>query len=139
MEHDASRVMDQWKKALEDAWRDMPKRFRTERTARRTLQCCLYAQATAMGYKAVADFLPPRVADRPVDLIVLDDKEAILFAVCLDSVITLAAVKSLDSFDAGNKIIFTMSSLEKKVQESRFFLKGEIVHHHLQRDGGAGV
>ncbi|GEM_PF-287242 len=138
MEKDASQVMEQWKRELEAAWRDMPKKFRTEKTARRTLQCCLYARAASMGYKVVADYMPPRVADRPVDVVVLDDRDSILFAVCLDSMVTLAAVKSLDSFEARHKVIYTMSPMEKKVRESRFFLKPDIVHHHLQRNGGDG-
>jgi hypothetical protein len=44
----------------------------------------------------------------------------------------LAAVKSLGSFAAVNKVIFTTGMLEKKVKESRFFLKEEIKHIHLK-------
>jgi hypothetical protein len=80
----------------------------------------------------VADYMPPRILDRPIDLIVLDDNHAILIALCLDTLVTLAAVKSLSSFEAAHKIIFTTGMLEKKVQESRFFLKPDIQHVHLQ-------
>jgi hypothetical protein len=52
--------------------------------------------------------------------------------VCLDTVITLYAVKSLTSFEAANRIILTTGVLDKKVQESRFFLKPEIAHIHLR-------
>jgi hypothetical protein len=70
--------------------------------------------------------------DRPVDLIVLQEDGAVLLALCLDTVVTLAAVKSLSSFESVHKVIFTMGLLEKKVQESRFFLKPDILHVHLQ-------
>jgi hypothetical protein len=46
--------------------------------------------------------------------------------------VTLAAVKSLSSFEAINKAIITTGPLLKKVQESRFFLKEDIEHVHLQ-------
>jgi hypothetical protein len=63
---------------------------------------------------------------------VVDDDHAIVYAICIDTVVTLAAVKSLSSFEAANKVIFTTGLLLKKVQESRFFLKPEIEHVHLQ-------
>ncbi len=76
--------------------------------------------------------MPPRIADRPVDIIAVNDENAIVYALCLDTLVTLAAVKSLNSFAAENKIIFTTGMLEKKVQESRFFLNEEIRHVHLK-------
>ncbi len=130
---ESSDLLLDWKSELEKALRNIPRSFRNERTTRRTLQCHLYAQAASRGYRVLAEYMPPRVADRPVDILVLDEKGTIVFAVCLDGVITLAAVKSLGSFEAGYKVIYTMSHLEKKVMESRFFLKPEIIHHHLQK------
>jgi hypothetical protein len=67
-----------------------------------------------------------------VDLIALNAGLQVVYAICLDTVVTLAAVKSLSSFAAENKIIFTTGLLEKKVKESRFFLKPDILHFHLQ-------
>lgn len=124
--------LEGWKKDLEEAWRHIPKPFRNDASIRRTLQCHLYGRLYGAGYDVVADYFPPRVKDRPVDLIALKENGRILYAVCLEPVISLAAVKSLASFDAEVRVIFTTGMLEKKVQESRFFLKPEIEHFHLQ-------
>jgi hypothetical protein len=132
MHEDVTQNLNEWKSDLEGAWREIPKVFRTDHTVRRTLQCRLYERLNRKGYRVVADYMPPRILDRPIDLIVLDDNHAILIALCLDTLVTLAAVKSLSSFEAAHKIIFTTGMLEKKVQESRFFLKPDIQHVHLQ-------
>jgi len=121
-----------WKSELEAGWREIPAAFRNDHTVRRTLQCHLYGYLVKAGHRVVADYLPPRIHDRPIDLIALADSKSVTFAVCIDSVVTLAAVKSLSSFEAEHKIIFTTGLLEKKVQESRFFLKPEIQHLHLK-------
>ncbi|NLI34895.1 MAG: hypothetical protein GX422_19250, partial [Deltaproteobacteria bacterium] len=78
---------------------------------------------------------PPRITDRPIDLIALNVHMEIVYALCFDSVVTLATVKSLSSFESQRKIIFTVAILDKKVQESRFFLKPGIEHIHLQPAG----
>jgi hypothetical protein len=85
-----------------------------------------------LGFSTVADYMPPRIADRPVDVIAVKEDNEIVYAVCLDTLVTLAAVKSLSSFAALNKVIFTTGMLEKKVKESRFFLNEEIKHIHLK-------
>ncbi|NLI81782.1 MAG: hypothetical protein GX443_08865 [Deltaproteobacteria bacterium] len=123
---------ENWKKEMELLWRQLPKPYRNEHSVRRTLQCFLYGRLREAGYQVIADYMPPRISDRPIDLIALDDQMEIVLAVCLDSLVTLAAVKSLGSFECHRKIIFTMSIAEKKVQESRFFLKPDIEHIHLQ-------
>jgi hypothetical protein len=135
MHEDMNQVLEKWKRDLEDAWRHIPKPYRNDHSVRRTLQCRLYGRLHGMGFRVVADYTPPRVLDRPVDLIALkkDDRDlAIEYAICFDNVVTLAAVKCLSSFEAVNKIILTFSVLEKKVQESRFFLKPDIQHLHLR-------
>ena len=76
--------------------------------------------------------MPPLIADRSVDIIAVNDQNEIVYAICLDTSVTLAAVKSLSSFAAANKIIFTTGMLEKKVKESTFFLSEEIRHIHLK-------
>jgi hypothetical protein len=132
MKEDLGRVLETWKKDLENAWRQLPKPFRSDHSIRRTLQCHLYGQLCQTGHRIVADYMPPRIADRPIDLIAVTENHEIVYAVCLDTVVTLAAVKSLSSFEAVNKVILTTGHLLKKVQESRFFLKDEIQHVHLQ-------
>ena len=121
-----------WKKDLEAAWREIPKHYRNEYSVRRTLQCHLYGMLRNMGFRVVADYLPPRTHDRPIDIIALNEHQEIVFAVCLDTLVTLAAVKSLSSFESANKVILTTGIMEKKVNESRFFLKPEVEHIHLQ-------
>ncbi|MFP5212312.1 MAG: hypothetical protein ACLGPL_02930 [Acidobacteriota bacterium] len=123
---------EEWKEELETAIRAIPKAFRNEYSVRRTLQCHLYQCLKNMGYKVVADYMPPRIHDRPIDLIAVTGEREIAYAVCLDTLVTLAAVKSLSSFESANKIIFTTGLVEKKVKESRFFLKPDIQHVHLQ-------
>ncbi len=132
MDEKPSWDVESWQIFLEGVWRAVPKPFRSDRSLQRTLQCALYAKLSAEGQTVVADYLPPR-ADRPVDLIVLNaGQPSIDAAVCFESVITLYAVKSLSSFEAGLKVIFTTGPLKKKVEESRFFLKPDIRHVHLE-------
>jgi hypothetical protein len=132
MTEDLDRNPDLWKGQLEKAWLKIPKPFRSERAIHRTLQCNLYMMLQELGFRAVADYMPPRIADRPVDLIAVSGDNEIVYAICLDTLVTLAAVKSLNSFAAEHKIIFTTGMLEKKVMESRFFLNEEIRHFHLK-------
>lgn len=112
----------------------IPPYFRRNDTIRRTLQCELYLFFREAGHKAVADYYPPRISDRPVDIIVYDpsDPKKIQWAICIDELITLYAVRSLTSFDAENRLIFTIHPLEKKVNESTFFLKPGVEHVHLR-------
>ncbi|MGC8495558.1 MAG: hypothetical protein ACP5SH_27940 [Syntrophobacteraceae bacterium] len=132
MDQDAGCNPESWKKELEKAWRQIPQPFRSERAVHRTLQCHLYRLVRQSGFKTVADYMPPRIADRPIDIIAVNDQNEIVYAVCLDTLVTLPAVKSLNSFAALNKIIFTTGMLEKKVKESTFFLNEEIQHVHLK-------
>ncbi|MEJ5347258.1 MAG: hypothetical protein WHS46_01025 [Desulfosoma sp.] len=132
MEKQSRMNLEGWKAYLEQCWDAVPKVFRSEKSLRRTLQCALYAKLSADGLLVVADYLPPR-ADRPVDLIVLNGTPPVVAcAVCFDDVVTLYAVKSLSSFEAGEKVIFTTGPIKKKVEESRFFLKPGIQHVHLE-------
>src|SRR5512139_3682987 len=121
MEEDLGQVLATWQKDLEKAWLKLPKPFRSDHSVRRTLQCHLYWQLCQTGYRIVADYMPPRIQDRAVDLIAVNENQEIVHAICIENVITLAAVKSLSSFEAINKAIFTTGPLLKKVQESRFF------------------
>ncbi len=123
---------EEWKKELERVWRGIPKPFRNDHSVRRTLQCGLYGRLRDMGFDAVADYMPPRISDRPIDLIALKGDGEIVYAICFDALVALAAVKSLDSFASVHKIIFTTGPMEKKVKESRFFLKPGIEHIHLK-------
>jgi hypothetical protein len=132
MQEDFGQLMEIWKKDLEKAWQQLPRPFRSDHSVRRTLQCHLYGLFLKTGHRIVADFMPPRILDRPIDLIAVTENHQIEYAICLDTVVTLAAVKSLSSFEAANKAIFTTGHLLKKVQESRFFLKDDIRHLHLQ-------
>ena len=132
MPEDFVQLLENWKKDLERAWLGIPKPFRNDHTVRRTLQCHLFGQLSQSPHRVVADYMPPRIQDRAIDLIAVKDNHEIVYAVCLDTVITLAAVKSLSSFEAAHKAIITTGLLLKKVQESRFFLKPEIEHIHLQ-------
>jgi hypothetical protein len=125
------------KQELEVTWAQIPKPFRSDRSVHGTLQCYLYGRLCRSGYRVVANFMPPRVQDRCVELIALDADQHIRWAICLDTVITLAAVKSLSSFEADSRLILTTGALEKKVQESRFFLKPGVEHMHLQPAGKA--
>lgn len=132
MEQDGGSIPDIWKRELAKAWLEIPKPFRSDRAVHRTLQCHLFGLIRQSGLKTVADYMPPRIADRPVDVIAINDDNEIVYAVCLDTLVTLSAVKSLNSFAAQNKIIFTTHMLEKKVKESTFFLNEEIKHFHLK-------
>jgi hypothetical protein len=120
-----------WKSELESAWRNIPRGFRNDHSVRHTLRCHLFGVFNKAGYTVVADYMPPRIQDRAVDLIAMNSEGQILYAICLETLVSLAAVKSLSSFEASHRIIFTTGLLEKKVKESRFFLKPGIDHIHL--------
>jgi len=132
MHEDLESNLDSWRSELEKAWRRIPKPFRSERAVHRTLQCHLFGVLQQLRLAIVADYMPPRIADRPVDIIAVNEQNEIMYAICLDTLVTLAAVKSLSSFEAANKVIFTTGILEKKVKESTFFLNEEIKHMHLK-------
>jgi hypothetical protein len=132
MHENPNESLEKWKANLEENWRAIPKEFRNDSTVRRSLQCHMFGQLRKEGFIVVADYLPPRNHDRPIDLIALGEEHRIEYAVCFDTVVTLAAVKSLSSFEAANRVIYTIGMLEKKVMESRFFLKPEITHIHLK-------
>ena len=132
LSEELERKLVSWKSELEKAWNEIPKPFRSDRAVHRTLQCRLYWIIRELGLKAVADYMPPRIVDRPIDVIAANEQNEIVYAVCVDSLVTLAAVKSLNSFAAANKLIFTTGMLEKKVKESTFFLNEEIKHVHLK-------
>jgi hypothetical protein len=132
MGEELDRNLDLWKTQLEKAWQKIPKAFRSERAVHRTLQCNLFRVLQELGLRIVADYMPPRIADRPVDLIAVTSANEVIYAICLDTLVSLAAVKSLNSFAAEHKVIFTTGTLEKKVMESRFFLNEEIRHVHLK-------
>lgn len=138
VEQDVLPILEEWKKELEAMWREIPKPFRSDHSVRRTLQCCLRGLLQKTGYTVVADYMPPRVQDRPIELIAVNRDHEIVWAICLDTVVTLPAVKSLSSFPSRQKIIYTTGALEKKVLESRFFLKPEVLHVHLQPFGKSG-
>jgi hypothetical protein len=122
----------EWKVELESSWRQIPDFYRNNYTVKRTLQCHLYEYLRKLQYRVVADYLPPRIHDRPIDLIAFAEPKKLVYAICIDTVVTLATVKSLMSFESEYRIIFTSGQIEKKVQESRFFLNPEIQHLHLQ-------
>ena len=126
------KLFEQWKSALEEHWRGIPKQFRSPATVRATLICRLFELVEATGCRVLAGFMPPLVRDRAVDVLGIGEGGALTYAVCLDEVVTLQAVKSLSAFESDHKLILTMGALEKKVQESRFFLKPEIEHLHLK-------
>ncbi|MCE5333000.1 MAG: hypothetical protein LLG06_00265 [Desulfobacteraceae bacterium] len=132
MSDELQQNLDRWKHELEKAWLHIPKPFRSERAVHRTLQCHLFRIIQELGLRTVADYMPPRIVDRPIDIIAVGGENEILYALCLDTLVTLPAVKSLNSFAAANKVIFTTGMLEKKVNESRFFLNEEIRHVHLK-------
>ena len=106
---------------LEGVWRQMPRPFRTDRSIHGTLQCYLYRRLSDAGFQVIADYLPPRIPDRSVDLIALDQEQKIVYAVCLDTVITLYAVKSLTSFEAAEQDYPHYRSPGKKGAGESFF------------------
>lgn len=131
MNQNVQHNLDLWKSELQKAWLQIPKPFRSDRAIHGSLQCHLYGILRGLRLSTVADYMPPRIVDRPIDLIAVNEQNEIVYAICLDTLVTLAAVKSLSSFAAVNKVIFTTGMLEKKVKESTFFLNEEIRHVHL--------
>lgn len=121
------------KKALEAELTHIPKPFRHGPVIHQTIKCFLYTMVKEADLWPVPDFKPPRMREGFLDLIGLDSSDAVKCAFAIGPVVELKAVKSLDALDVEEKWIITFSPLEKKVQESTFFLKSGIEHLHLEQ------
>ena len=119
------------KEALEEEVARVPKPFRQGAVVRQTIKCFLYTVIKQAELWPVPDFKPPRLRDGFVDLIGVDSDNSVGCAFAISPVVELKAVKSLEALDVEEKWLITFSPLDKKVQESKFFLKPGIQHLHL--------
>jgi len=121
------------KEALEKEVARIPKPFRNGSVVRQTIKCFLCSVVKQAELWPVPDFKPPRLSDGFVDLIGVDSDNSVRCAFAISPVVELKAVKSLEALDVEEKWMITFSSLNKKVQESTFFLKPGIQHLHLEQ------
>ena len=121
------------KGALEEEVARIPKPFHQGAVVRQTIKCFLYGVVKQADLWPVPDFKPPRLSDGFVDLIGVDYEDAVKCAFAIGPVVELKAVKSLEALDVKEKWMITFSTLSKKVQESKFFLKQGIEHLHLDQ------
>ena len=121
------------KEALEEEVARIPKPFRQGAVVRQTIKCFLYTVIKQAELWPVPDFKPPRLREGFVDLIGVDSDNSVGCAFTISPVVELKAVKSLEALDVEEKWLITFSPLDKKVQESKFFLKPGIQHLHLVR------
>ena len=121
------------KGTLEEEVARIPKVFRRGAVVHQAIKCFLYGVVKQADLWPVPDFKPPRLSDGFVDLIGVDSEDAVKCAFAIGPVVELKAVKSLDALDVKEKWMITFSTLSKKVEESRFFLKQGIEHLHIDQ------
>ena len=121
------------KEELERELARIPKAFRQAAVIHQTIKCFLYNMVKEAELLPIPNFRPPRLADAFLDLIGVDSDGTIKCAFAVAAVVELKGVKSLEALDVDERWMITFSHLEKKVQESTFFLKPGIQHLHLQR------
>jgi hypothetical protein len=122
------------KGTLEKELARIPKPFRQGSVVRQTIKCFLYGVVKQAELWPVPDFKPPRLREGFVDLIGVDSDNSVRCAFAINSLVELKAVKSLEALDVAEKWMITFSPLDKKVQESKFFLKPDIQHLHLEQE-----
>ncbi|MBW1981695.1 MAG: hypothetical protein JRJ12_10800 [Deltaproteobacteria bacterium] len=111
----------------------IPRHFRHEPTIRQTIKCTLYNMLKKKALCPVPDFRPPRLSGGFLDLIGVDSSGSVVCAFAINPLVDLKAIKSLEAVPAENKWMITFSKIEKKVKESKFFLKPGIDHLHLEQ------
>ena len=121
------------KGALEEEVAQIPKPFHQGTVIRQTIKCFLYGVIKQAELWPVPDFKPPRLSDGFVDLIGVDSNNSVKCAFAISPVVELKAVKSLEALDVEEKWMITFSPLNKKVQQSTFFLKPGVRHLHLEQ------
>lgn len=121
------------KGALEAELARIPKPFRHGPVIHQTIKCFLYSVVKEADLWPIPDFKPPRMRDSGfIDLIGVDASDSVKCGFAIGPVVELKAVKSLEALDLEEKWVITFSPLSKKVKESTFFLKPDMVHLHLE-------
>ena len=121
------------KGALEAEVARIPHPFRHGPVIHQTIKCFLYSVVKEADLWPVPDFRPPRMRDAGfIDLIGVDASDSVKCGFAIGPVVELKSVKSLEALDLEEKWVITFSSLSKKVKESTFFLKPDMVHLHLE-------
>ncbi len=117
-------------KILEEV-KGIPKQFRTDRVIRDVIKAVLYRFIKDEGLIPVPSYQHPKFRDSFIDMIAIDDKMNVVYSFAVDSVVTLQGVKGLNFFEDSKRFFITYSRLEKKVEESKFFLSGDIGHVNI--------
>ncbi len=118
------------KKVLKEVNR-IPKQFRSDRVTKDVIKAVLYQSIKDEGLIPVPSYQHPKFRDSFIDLIAVDEKLSVVYSFAIDSVVTLQGVKGLSFFEDSKKFFVTYSRLEKKVNESKFFLSGDISHVNI--------
>jgi hypothetical protein len=111
----------------------IPRTYKTEEASRMTLFCELYRSLKEKGLTPIPGFRPPRRPQGQVALLGLNREGEIVLALCVEPIVTLEGVRSLEATPAGEKWVVTFSENEKKLKESTFFLSPSIKHLHVPR------
>ena len=111
----------------------IPKTFRQAPVIHQTIKCFLYNMVKEAELWPVPDFKPPRLYEGFIDLVCVDPDGTVKCAFAIGPVVDLKDIKSLEALEVDEKWLITFSHLDKKVQESTFFLKPGIQHLHLEQ------
>jgi hypothetical protein len=121
------------KEELEKELARIPKNFRQAAVIHQTIKCFLYNMVKEAELWPIPGFKPPRLYEGFIDLIGVDSDGTVKCAFNIGLVVELKGIKSLEALEVDEKWIITYSHLNKKVQESTFFLKPGIQHLHLEQ------
>ena len=121
------------KEELERELARIPRTFKQAAVIHQTIKCFLYDMIKGAELWPVPDFRPPRLSDAFLDIIGVDSDGAVKCAFAIGPVVELKGVKSLEALEVDQKWVITFSHLNKKVEESKFFLKPGIQHLHLKQ------
>lgn len=126
--------MNRIKTEILKAIRAIPKSHLKDRVVKETIRCVLYALLIEEGYQPVPCARKPSFPEGPVDIAGFGEGGVVKVAFCSNPTIELDDVKSLDRLDPERKVIISFSPVKKKVDMSRFFLKGDIEHLYIYDD-----
>ncbi len=111
--------------------KSIPRQFRSDRVTKDVIKAVLYQMIKEQGLIPVPSYQHPKFRDSFIDMIALDEKMTVIYSFAIDSVVTLQGVKGLNFLEDSERFFITYSRLEKKVNESKFFLSGGIKHINI--------
>lgn len=112
----------------------IPQTMRQDAAVRGALICLLSQAVKQMGLTPLPAWKPPKSTREGIDLVGVDasgELPQVKVAFCVDPLVELTKVKSLEWVEAEHKIVVTFSERADKVAQSTFFLTPGLTHLNL--------